>query len=204
MKKDYVVLDFVKEPIPEKIETGHNVESLMRPNPFFADPDVPYDDLKACTDLLQSRYVASISGGKEETVLLHQAEEVWIDKMRKTAKFVDRKADGDGAIILSAGFNLAKQRSPSVRPEFSVELGEKSGSVFLRRQKVEGARSYIWQYYIGENPGNDSEWVNAQVTSQASVELTGLTPLTKYWFRVAAVTISGTTAFCTPIMQVVI
>jgi len=64
--------------------------------------------------------------------------------------------------------------------------------------------SYIWQFCIGEIPGNETDWINAQVTSQASVDLTSLTPLTKYWFRVAAVTISGTTAFCAPIMQVVI
>lgn len=204
MKKDHVVLSFVKEPIAKKIETGRSVESKMRPNPIFANPDVPYDDLKASTDLLESRYVASMTGGKEATALMRQAEADWIDKMRTEAYYVDRIANGDGAVILGAGFNLAKQPSPVVRPEFSVELGEKSGSVLLRRQKVDGARSYIWQSYIGETPGNETEWVNAQVTVQSSVELSGLTPLTKYWFRAAAVTTSGTTAFCAPIMQVVI
>jgi hypothetical protein len=204
MKKDHVILDFVRTPVPQKIETGRSVEGKMRPNPIFANPDVAYDDLKASTDLLESRYVASLSGGKESTALLHQAETDWIDNMRNEAYFVDRIANGNGAIILSAGFNLAKQPSPAVRPEFSVELGEKSGSVFLRRQRVDSARSYIWQYFIGENPGNEPDWVNAQITTQASVELTGLTPLTKYWFRVAVVTPTGTTAFNAPIMQVVI
>ena len=204
MKNDHVVLDFVKEPISQKIELANNVEIEMRANPLFANPDVPYDELKSVNGLLQSRYKASLTGGKEETALLHQAEDVWIDKMRKTAKFVDRIADGDGAIILSAGFNLAKQHSAPIRPEFSVELGEKSGSVFLRRRREEGARSYIWQYYIGETPTNEAEWINAQVTSQASVLLTGLKPLSQYWFRVAVVTIEGTSAFSDPIMQVVI
>lgn len=204
MKNDHVVLDFVKEPIPQKIETAHNVESEMRTKPIFANPDVPFDELKTCNDLLQMRYVASLSGGKEETALLHQAEEVWIDKMRKTARYVDRIADGDGAIILSAGFNLAKQRSPSTRAELTVELGDKSGSLVLRRLRVEGARSYIWQYYIGEAPASEADWTNAQVTTQATVELTGLTPFTKYWFRVAAVTVNGTTAYCKPVMQAVI
>lgn len=204
MKKDHVILNFVKISIAQKIEVGRSVESKMKLNPRFATPDVPLDELKASTDLLEARNVASITGGKEATALMHQAEADWIDKMRTEAYYVDRIANGDGAVILSAGFDLAKQPSPAVRPEFSVELGEKSGSVFLRRQKVEGARSYIWQYCIGENPGNETDWENAQVTSQASVELTGLTPLTKYWFRVSAVTINGTTAFCAPIMQVVI
>lgn len=48
---------------------------------------------------------------------------------------------------------------------------------------------------------DNSSWVIAEVTPQASVEITGLTPLTKYWFRVAAaVTINGTGEYCVPIM----
>jgi len=199
MKKDHAVLDFVKAPIAIKIETGRNVESKMRANPIYANPDVPLDDLKASTDLLETRNVAALSGGKEATALMHQAEEDWINKMRLTARFVDRIADGDSVIILGAGFNLAKQPSPATRPEFSVELGEKSGSVVLQRKRVVGARSYIWQQSID---GND--WTTAQTTAQASVELTGLIPLTKYWFRVAVVTINGTTDFNDPITQVVI
>lgn len=199
MKKDHVVLDFVKEPIAIKIETGRSVETKMRPNPIFANPDVPFDDLKASTDLLETRNVAALNGGKEATALLHQTEEDWVNKMRLIARFVDRIADGDSAIILGAGFSLAKQPAPSVRPEFSVELGEKSGSVLIHHKRVDGAHSYIWQQSVdGDN------WTTAQTTTQASVELTGLTPLTKYWFRVAAVTIEGTGAFCDPIMQVVI
>lgn len=199
MKKDHAVLDFVKAPIAIKIETGRSVEIKMRPNPIFAKPDVSFDDLKASTDLLETRNVASLNGGKEATALLHQAEEDWVNKMRLMARYVDRIADGDSAIILGAGFNLAKQPTPAARPEFSVEQGEKSGSVVLQRKRVDGARSYIWQQSIDGN-----EWITTQTTAQASVELTGLTPLTKYWFRVAAVTITGTSDFNDPVTQVVI
>lgn len=199
MKKDHAVLNFVKAPVAIKIETGRNVETKMRSNPIFADPDVPFNDLKASTDLLETRNMKALSGGKEATALLHQAEEDWVEKMRLTARFVDRIANGDSAIILGAGFNLAKQPSPAARPEFSVELVEKSGSVLLQRKRIDGARSYIWQQSI-----NGTDWTTAQTTAQASVELTGLTTLTKYWFRVAAVTITGTSDFNDPIMQVVI
>ena len=204
MKKDHVVLNFVKIAIAEKIEVGRSVESKMKLNPSFTSPDVPLEELKASTDMLEARNVAAITGGKEATALMHQAEEQWVDKMRKTALYVDRIADGDAAIILSAGFDLAKQPSPAVRPEFSVELGEKSGTVLLRRQKVEGARSYVWQYTTQESPILYTDWINAEVTSKASVALSGLKPLTTYWFRVAAVTTEGTGAYTMPIMQVVI
>ena len=205
MKKERIVLDFVRLPIAQKIEFGRSVITKMKANPKFPTPDLSIEDLEAKTNLLETRSLAAQGGGKEATALMHQTEEEWIDMMRKTAKYVDRIADGDGAIILNAGFNLAKQPAPAVRPEFSVELGEKSGSVVLHRQAVEGAKSYIWQYCSGEMPAiKDADWLTAQVTSKVSAQIEGLTPLSKYWFRTAAVTPTGTTAYSQPIMQVVI
>jgi hypothetical protein len=205
MKKDRIVLDFIKKPVPSKIEFSRNVFTRMSGNPNFLHPDVSLEELAAKITLLETRSVAALNGGKEAKALMHQTEEELDDFLRKEAGYVDRTADGDDAIILSSGFNLAKQPASAVRPEFSIELGEKFGSVSIRRQAVAGAKSYIWQFCIGEMPAaNDADWVTAQVTSKATVELTGLTPLTKYWFRSAAVLISGTTAYNPPVMQVVI
>jgi hypothetical protein len=205
MKKDKVVLDFIKIPVAQKVEFTRGVISKVKNNPKFTDPDVKVEDLEAKADLLEARSVAALSGGKEATALMHQTEDELDDLMRKMAKYVDRVGDGDNTIILSSGFNLAKQPSPAVRPVFSVELGEKSGTVTIRRQAVDGARSYIWQYCTGETPAaNDADWNTAKVTSKASVEISGLTPLTKYWFRSAVVTASDTSAFTSPVMQGVI
>ena len=204
MKKEHMVLDFLRFPVSRKIELGRSVMYKVADNPLFLTPDVTVLALAAKTDLLESRSVAALSGGKEATALMHQTEVEWDEMMRKMGLYVDRIADGNEAIILNAGFNLAKQSAPSLRPEFSVELGLNAGSVFLRRQAVTGARSYIWQFYIGETPGSNKDWETARVTSQASVELTGLTLLSRYWFRVAVVTATGTSAFSDPIMQVVI
>lgn len=205
MKKEKVVFDFIKLSVTEKVEFGNNVEIKLTGNPRFPTPDVALAELKAKNDLLQSRSVAALSGGKEATALLHQAIQDWDDTMRKEANYVNRIADGDGAVILSGGFSLAKQPAPSSRPEFSVEQGEKSGTVALRHQAIEGAKSYIWQYCVGETPAADeNDWKLGTVTTKASAELTGLTPLTKYWFRVAAVTVDGTGAFSTPLMLTVI
>lgn len=204
MKKDRLVLDFKKLSVSEKVSFGRNVYQSMKDNPHFLDPDIPLEVLKGHTDTLEQRYVASQSGGKEETVLLRQAEEVWDDAHTKQGRYVERIADGDGAIILSAGYNLAKPQGPGQKVEFSVTLGNVSGSVLLRRQAYTGASSYIWQYCEGTLPENESGWTTAKVTSRATVEISGLKPLTRYWFRVAVVTPQGTTAFSSPIMQAVV
>jgi hypothetical protein len=204
MKKDRLVLDFKKLSVPEKIAFGRNVYSLMTENPSFPTPDVQLEQLKLTTDGLETRNVASQSGGKEETVLLHQAEYAWDYIMSKEGRYVERIADGDGAIILSAGFNLAKQPAPGQKSEFSVELGDRSGSVVLKRQAVAGAKSYIWQHCIHSIPENEASWITAEVTSRASVEISGLTPLSKYWFRVAVVTPQGTSAYSPAVMQAVL
>ncbi len=124
--------------------------------------------------------------------------------MRLLARYVERIANTDGAIMLSAGFNLVKQPAPAQRPELSVELGNKSGVVLLKRQAVEGAQSYIWQMSSVALPEKEADYTLVKVTVKANVEIEGLTPLIKYWFRVAAVTREGTGPFSAPVTQVVI
>ena len=203
MKKVHVVFDFIQLPIAEKIARGRNVYVEMNGNPTFPMPDVPLNVLKEDNDMLEARYLSALNGGKENTILMHQAEGVWDDDMRKTARYVERIADGDSAIVLSAGFNLARQPIPAQRSEFSAEAGKSSGSVLLRRQAVPGAKSYIWQFCINALPETEDGWKIAQVTGKASVELIDLTPVTKYWFRVASVSSQGTSAYNDPIMHVV-
>jgi len=204
MKKDKVVFDFIRLTPTEKPEFGTNVIQKMTGNPKFLTPDESLDSLRIKNDLVQSRSVAALSGGKESTLLLHQAIDEWDDAMRKEANYVNRIADGDGAIILSAGFNLAKPNTPGQRAEFTAENGAHSGTALLHHIAIEGAKSYIWQYSIGETPANETGWTIGAVTTKANAELTGLTPMTKYWFRVAAVTIDGTTAYSQPILLVVV
>lgn len=204
MKKVSILLDFLRFSIPLKITRGRNVVSGMSENPNFPTPDIPLIELSEATDNLESCFIASANGGKEETILMHQAEEVWNGKMRKLAKYVDRIADGDEAIMISSGFSTSKQPVPALRPELSAEAGQKSGSVLLRRQAVKGARAYIWQYCINYVPQDDNGWTIAKVSGKASVEITNLTPVTKYWFRVAAVMAQETASYNSPIAHVVV
>lgn len=203
MRRVTVILDFIKLIIAEKIVRARTVIAQMTDNPNFPLPDIILTDLTVATDLLEARLLASANGGKENTVLLHQAEATVDDMMRRQAKYVDRIANGSEVIIIGSGFTPSKQPAPAQRPEFSVEPGQKSGSVLLRRQAIKGAKAYIWQYCVNIMPEGDEGWTIAQVSSKASVELSDLTPVTKYWFRVAAVMSQETTAYNSPVMHVV-
>jgi hypothetical protein len=204
MAKDHIVLDFLRYSVIEKISFGDTIQLRMAANPIFATPDVPLTTLKAKNDALRVAYEAAQKGGREETLLMHQAEDEWDETMRKEANYVDRIADGDGAIILNAGFSLAKQRAPAQRAEFTARQGDKSGTALLRRLAVEGATAYIWQYGKDPLPASENEWITANTTAQSTAVINGLTPLNRYWFRVAAVTRQGTTDFTGPVLLAIV
>ena len=203
MKKSDVIFDFIKIPIPGKAGRGSNVTKLMTDNPNFPNPDVPLGDLIEATELLNSSYVTALGGGKQNKALMHQAEKAWDQLMRDQAMYVDRIAKGDHAIILSAGFNFSRTPNPAKRPEFSAILGEKSGTVILHCKAIKGAYAYVWQSCKGTLAETEAGWTYAKATGKATAVIEDQIPVTKYWFRVAAVLADGTAAYCEPISIVI-
>ena len=203
MRKSHVLFDFVLSIPPVKIAFGRNVVTLMTGNANFPTPDIPLTVLKEKNDLLEQKLIASLNDGKTEKAELNRVEKEWDKLMRYEALYVDRIADGDEAIMKGAGFNVSKQPVTNPKPELWATAGNRPGTVKLRRQVIQGAKSYIWQNCINTFPESESQWDFADATSQATVILENLTPVTRYWFRVAAVTTEGTSAYCDPIMHVV-
>jgi len=203
MRIHHIVFDFIRCPYAEKIAKGKNVYAKMKGNPYFPSPDVDLNLLKSSTDALEMYYQGSFSGDKQIKAKLHQEVKVWVELMRDEAKYVERIAKNDVVILLSSGFNLAKPSIPGKRAEFSVKVGEKPGSVFVRRKALKNAYAYIWQYSINVLPENEADWTYGSITVQASHLLSNLISGTRYWFRVAVVTPKGITAYCNPVSRVV-
>jgi hypothetical protein len=204
MRKNTVVLDFLRFSVSNKITFGRTVISKMSLLALFANPDVAYATGTAIINKLEGYYISSRGGDHEQMALMHQAEAEFDDFFRKLAYNVDRVADGDEAIILSTGFHLAKQPTPAERPEFTAEAGDNSGSIWLKRKAVSGASSYVWQYYVGAEAPTEDKWLFANSTTQASFQMTGLNPGDKVWFRVAAVTKDGMQPFTESISRFVL
>lgn len=203
MRKNTIVLDFVKFSVANKIVFGRTVISRMSVLPIFAKPDQAYADGTAIINKLENHYMASRNGDREQIALMHQAEEDFDDFFRKLGYYVDRVADGNEAVILSSGFHLAKQPAPSEKPDFSLEAGEIPGTLIAKRKAVEGSVSYVWQYYIGEEPPTEEKWLFAGASAQATYIIKGQKSGDKIWVRSAAVTKDGMQAFTNPIMKIV-
>lgn len=203
MKKSTIILDFLRFSVPGKIAFGRTVVSRMSIIELFANPDVAYAIVTDIIDRLENYYMLSRGGGHEQIALMRQIEREYDDAFRKLGYNVDRVADGDQAIILSTGFHLAKQPTPSEKPDFSVVAGDVPGSMWLHRKAVAGAASYLWQYSVGTEPPTEDKWLLAGCSTQSSFEKNGLTSATKVWFRVSAVTSAGMQPFSEPVMKVV-
>jgi hypothetical protein len=196
-------MDFLKLSIPNKITFGRNVISRMTLIALFANPDVAYAALTEIVNKLERYYVSSRGGDHEQIALMHQAEEEFDNSFRKQAYYVNRISDGDEAVIISTGYNLAKQPIPSARVEFEVKAGNAPGNMWMRRKAFPGALSYVWQYYVGSDVPKETDWSFASATTQVTFEMNGFTSGDKVWFRVAAVTKNGMGSFTHPIMKVV-
>lgn len=203
MKKDKVVLDFRRIPVPNKITFGRFVISRMSSSDLFEKPDVTYEEALSTVNKLEEYYLTSRDGSHTQIALMHKMKEEYDEVFRKLAKYVDRKANGDAAIILSSGFNLVKQPKPREKTELRTEESNVSGIIKLRRPAVNKATAYVWQYYVGTEFPAEEQWLFGGCSTQASFEMKGLTPGTKVWFRVAAVTREGMQAFTKPVMRVV-
>ena len=204
MKKIKVLIDFTGRPIPQKIVFYRNVIDKLTSNPTFPSPDITLTDAKSAVDALENAYVAARDGAHTAISNMHD-KEVAADRLFiQLAAYVDRIAMGDETKILSSGFDETKQPTAREKPTLVANVGPLSGSVKLVAKAVYNAGAYIWQSAKDNLPTTESEWITVGHSTQANYELTGLTVMSKYYFRVAAVTPEGTTDFSAAIEKIVI
>lgn len=203
MKKVKIVLDFLKLSVSKKIEFCKNVYNKMNGNTTFPTPDVPNAQINTAVLNLETDYTAALGGGHALVAKMHQSEKVIDDLMRKQANYVDRIANGNEAIIMSAGFHVSKQPAPKQKPDFLVEANGDHGVIKLAHKAMPGAVSYIWQYAVSTMPAEEKGWMFGGASTRANYSITQLETATKCWFRVAGVTKDGMTPWSEPIMKVV-
>ena len=148
MAKSKVLLDFITEPIPFKIQYTRDRVIDMTGNSNFTDPDVDLSEWGDSATTLETKYNAAQGGGPTQTAEQDAAELAMDDLSRKQAAYVDRIADGSEVIITSAGFTATDiEPSPVPAPEkpenHRLTHGDQQGTIISDINTLQGSRGYV-------------------------------------------------------------
>lgn len=96
---------------------------------------------------------------------------------------VELESGDDEEKALSSGFQL--RRSTSVKPNsFDAVQGSASGTVDLVCPFAGTRAAYVWEMTTDVSVG---DWKQFKITNTTAAQISGLSPGTKYWFRVKAI-----------------
>lgn len=203
MKKEKALLNYVRFPIPKKIEYFRGIIKNMAGNPNFLNAKAQLVEAAKAVDLLEADYQDSRDGSKKAFASMRETNKAAENVFRILANYVNQVGYGNRSVLLSSGFELSKQPVYAAKQVLKAQKGSNTGTIKLRRKAVADAKAYLWQMYQGNVPPTEQEWVQAGVSTQATFQINDLNMAHKYWFRVAPVGIKGVADFCNPVMCIV-
>ena len=192
MKAKKILLNFARYNVEVLIELVRFVIESMTGNSHFTTPDPTLAAIKNLNDDLETKFLEAQTGYHVAHLEMVTARAKLEKALRSEVLYVEKIAAGNETILLSSGFPLTKDPRPPLRPDFWVKRGPNSGDVLTGRIAYPRARSYVLQYFVGENPPSDPNlWILAGVSTRTRMGVTGLTKGSTVWFRSCAVTPDG-------------
>ncbi|HJQ32837.1 MAG TPA: fibronectin type III domain-containing protein [Pyrinomonadaceae bacterium] len=203
-----VKLNFRNLSIPEKLARARQVLAAMTNNARFPNPHPDLSELGAAIAELEAAADAAQAArlaAKQRTAALSQREDDVDGFMSQMAAYVESVAGDDESVIYSAGLEPRGAATPaSGAPEapdsLTATVGDHDGEIDLSWDTVRGARSYVIE--LTTNPQEASAWKLAGVSPRSSFVVEGLASGTRYYFRVAAVTLNGQSPWSNPAIKI--
>ena len=188
------------------IKTQNIVVSMTPPeNPYFATPSPTLADMQDAIDSFTNAVAVAKTGSSYDKALKNQYRMDLIEMLHSLGAYVLFTAEGDFLIAQSSGFTIAKEPSPAppitAAANQKLDDGANAGELYFSFDKVQGARSYIYQY-TADPLTYTSTW-ETKVGTIRKVNFTGLDSGKKYWCRVMAIGINGQGVYSEPVSRVV-
>src|SRR6476469_476317 len=104
----------LRQPVPDKLQTGRQIIAAMTDNPNFATPHPPLADITASLATLDEAYKAqqiATADARTKAGIADDAESQLDSHLRKLAAYVESIADKDETIIASAGMQTKALRT---------------------------------------------------------------------------------------------
>jgi hypothetical protein len=176
--------------INDYLTYAKSIVKAMTGNPNFPLPFpvnvVPIATLSADIQTLDTAETASKTKAKGTADTRNAAKVVVDSDLHSLVGYVQSVADKTSAqseaIILSAGMNVKKSGAHS-KPDFVAKNDKVSGTVLL---SAKGSGGHEWQQST-----DGINWTNLPATAGAKTKVTGLTSVTKMYFRSRAILRKG-------------
>jgi len=200
-KKQKPIINYMHASHQFLIEIAYLIILCLTDNIYFVTTDPTVASIKLLVDDFQKKVTAALKGGSQEQGEMIAARELLLDALRSLGLFIDQKSNGDRVKLRSSGFLLTSDPIPSQSDTFYLLHGKNPDDIYVVQKAVDGAVSYVYMYYVGDNPPEDETlWKLGKVESVHRVTLPGMDKMKKVWVRGCAVKrIEGMLAWTQPL-----
>lgn len=204
MRNKRPIINYSRISVEEFILTCRSIIQKMTDNLNFPDPNPTLAEIIMLTDDLEQKDIAAKDGGRIAKSLMRTARKLLELKIRSLGLYVDKTSEGNENIMVSSGFPLTKDHNPRTHKSFWVRSGPQHDEITVGCAAYPKAKSYLWQYFIGQvPPGDPSLWILAGATTQTKTTIDKFSEGDKVWVRCCGVTHKGMTAWLEPIAIIV-
>lgn len=161
-------------------------------NVYFPEPVPPLETYSDAIENFSNLCSVAKDGTKNDKRLRDDARAVLNDLTKKLAQYVTIVADGDAIKLGTSGFPFVKSWQPTpplAVPENLKLANSGSGKINVSVDAVANSKVYLIQFT--KDPLTDSSQWTSINSSKRKLLVTGLTPGTTYWFRVAVLGVRG-------------
>lgn len=173
---------------PDFQTKSESIYASMLPNPNFPTPTPELTVVDAAIKAYSDGLVAAQRKDKDAVAIKNQARTSLTALLIQLANSVMTTANGDKTMLISSGFDLAKEgeTTPIVKPAgIMLWDGPNPGQLVVKVPRVKGSTGYGPQY-TPDPLTADSKWTTF-MTSSSKYTFTNLEPTKKYWCRVAVI-----------------
>ncbi|MBL7939715.1 MAG: hypothetical protein JNL43_10175 [Flavobacteriales bacterium] len=181
-----------------------NVIEKLTGNAALPTPPVSLANMSTAADTLEKAIEAAIQGSRYS----REVRDAQVLEVRailtKTANYVRTTANGDGTILASNGFDMAKEPGPIGIPaepsRLRVTMGPETGSTLSKWGRVHGATSYQLLRTTQNPAEGEATWTLVGTTSKCSFIDAEVETRKAYFYCVRAVGYAGIGKTCMPVM----
>ncbi len=158
-------------------------------NTDFPNPVPTLAEIAASREAYVDALTANETGGKQETLRKNLARKDLEKQLGLLGLYVQANCKENELIALSSGFDIQKSRAPIgilAKPNnFKVENGPLAGSLQASLDKIEGAKSYLFE--ITKTPVTEDSIWRPELSTTKTILIENLVAGTQYAIRVAGV-----------------